>query len=186
MYNIEDNSVISGVIPGYSKDELVTYGAYVRLVFLLDHRLQGALILEELSMQSTSQSTVTPFLRRPSEPLCRNTPLRRKSVPYSIFRSAVRRSLTRDGNKLYASMSRSHYLFCMACTRYVSLSAALPCVDPHPPRHGGQRERPLLAGLPRGPRHQRAGDERGVPKLGHAGHSRESDGDRFPDLRVRL
>ena len=61
MYNIEDNSVISGVIPGYSKDELVTYGAYVRLVFLLDHRLQGALILEELSMQSTSQSTVTPF-----------------------------------------------------------------------------------------------------------------------------
>lgn len=119
MYNIEDNSVISGVIPGYSKDELVTYGAYVRLVFLLDHRLQGALILEELSMQSTSRSTVTPFLRRPSEPLCRNTPLRRKSVPYSIFRSAVRRSLTRDGNKLYASMSRSHYLFCMACTRYV-------------------------------------------------------------------
>ena len=27
MYNLEDNALVSGVIPGHSRDELVTYGA---------------------------------------------------------------------------------------------------------------------------------------------------------------
>lgn len=29
MYNLEDNALVSGVIPGHSRDELVTYSAFV-------------------------------------------------------------------------------------------------------------------------------------------------------------
>lgn len=84
MYNLIDNSVVSGVIPGYSKDELITYGAFVCLVSSPNSRFRGALIREALSTPSTSQSTVTPSLRLPFAPTCLNTLLRRKSVPYSI------------------------------------------------------------------------------------------------------
>ena len=122
MYNVIDNTVISGVVPGYSEDELVTFGAYVSPLFPLHYRLEKAPILEALSMQSTSQSTAISFLPLQSELLCHSTPLRKKSVHYSTLnKEKVIVSLTQDGNKLYASMSRSHYLFCMVCTRYVGM-----------------------------------------------------------------
>lgn len=153
MYNLVDNSIVSGVIPGYSKDELVTYGAFVRPISSPNSRLQGALIPEVPLTPSTSQSTATPFLPRPFAPTYLNTLLRRKSVPYSPTPSNPSlSSLTRDGNRLFASISRSHYLFCMACTRYVR-SASLCDLDSHSTGHSGRGNGPLLSRLPRGSRH---------------------------------
>lgn len=186
MFNLVDNSIVSGVIPGYSKDELVTYGAFVCFISSPNSRLQGALIPEVPSTPSTSQSTATLFLPRPFAPTYLNTLLRRKSVPYSLHPSnSSLSSLTRDGNKLFASISRSHYLYCMACTRYVD-SASLCDLDSHSTGNSGRGNGSLLSRLPRGSRHKRAADERGVPQLGHAGHPREPNGDRLPNLRVRL